>query len=324
MRRATDLEAGVHVAKAAVPAHAPVLLEAVVAALSVRADGTYIDATFGRGGHSRALLAGLGSGGRLVVVDRDPEAIEYARREFGNDPRVDIHHATFDRLLELLGPAHADGVLLDLGVSSPQLDDPARGFSFLRDGPLDMRMDPGEGASAAEFIAHASEREIGDVIAAYGEDRVARRIARAIKAAQSEVPITTTGRLAEVVAAAVPARLHEPGRHPATRTFQALRIKVNRELELLEAALGAALEVLKVGGRLAVISFHSLEDRPVKRFMRRLADGDPVWRGMPNAPLEAQPRLALLGKATRASESEIAGNPRARSAVLRVAEKLRP
>ena len=192
MRRATGFEAGVHVAKAAVPAHAPVLLQAVVAALRVRADGTYVDATFGRGGHSRALLAGLGAGGRLVVVDRDPDAIDYARREFGSDPRVEIHHATFDRLLELLGPGCADGVLLDLGVSSPQLDDPARGFSFLRDGPLDMRMDPGAGASAAEFISYASEREIGDVIAAYGEDRVARRIARAIVAARDEAPIATT------------------------------------------------------------------------------------------------------------------------------------
>ena len=309
--------------KAAVPAHAPVLLEAVVAALAVRPAGTYIDATYGRGGHSRALLAGLGSGGRLVVVDRDPEAIENARRDFGSDPRVEIHHATFDRLLELLGPARADGILLDLGVSSPQLEDPARGFSFLRDGPLDMRMDPGSGASAADFVAAASEREIGDVIAAYGEDRVARRIARAITAARVAAPIATTARLAEVVAAAVPARLHEPGRHPATRTFQALRIKVNRELELLDGALGAALEVLKVGGRLAVISFHSLEDRPVKRFMRRLAEGDPVWRGMPNAPLEARPRLALVGKAMHPAAAEIEANPRARSAVLRVAEKVR-
>ena len=307
----------------AVPAHAPVLLEAVVAALAVRPDGTYVDATYGRGGHSRALLAGLGAGGRLVVVDRDPEAIANARREFGGDPRVDIHHATFDRLLALVGQARADGILLDLGVSSPQLDDPARGFSFLRDGPLDMRMDPGAGQSAAEFLAVASEREIGDVIAAYGEDRMARRIARAIGAERLVAPVTTTGRLAEIVAAAVPARLHEPGRHPATRTFQALRIRINREIELLEAALAAALEVLKVGGRLAVISFHSLEDRPVKRFMRHLADGDPVWRGMPNAPLEAQPRLALVGKAVHPGAAEIAANPRARSAVLRIAEKLR-
>ena len=323
MRRATDFEAGAHVAKAAVPVHAPVLLEAAIAALAPRGDGRYVDATFGRGGHARALLAALGSRGRLVVVDRDPEAIAYARREFGSDPRVDIHHATFDRLLELVGPAYADGVLLDLGVSSPQLDDPARGFSFLRDGPLDMRMDPGAGQSSAEFLAQASEREIGDVIAAFGEDRVARRIARAITMARAEAPIATTARLAAIVAAAVPARLHEPGRHPATRTFQALRIKVNREIELLEAALGAALEVLKVGGRLAVISFHSLEDRPVKRFMRRLAEGDPVWRGMPNAPLEATPRLALVGKAIRSDEAEVAANPRARSAVLRVAEKAR-
>lgn len=310
-------------AEVPVPAHAPVLLDEAVAALAVRPGGTYVDATYGRGGHAEALLAGVGRGGRLVVVDRDPEAVANARRKFGSDPRVRIHQATFDRLLELVGPAQADGVLFDLGVSSPQLEDPARGFSFLRDGPLDMRMDPSSGPSAADFIAKASEQEIAEVIAAFGEDRFARRIARAVVAARAARPLTTTGALAQVVAGAVPARMREPGKHPATRTFQALRIQVNRELELLEAALEAALEVLAVGGRLAVISFHSLEDRPVKRFMRRHALGDPMWRGLPDAPLAARPRLALVGKGRHPAASEIARNPRARSAVLRVAEKVR-
>ncbi|HXQ31708.1 MAG TPA: 16S rRNA (cytosine(1402)-N(4))-methyltransferase RsmH [Steroidobacteraceae bacterium] len=310
-------------AEAAVPAHAPVLLDEAVAALAVRPGGTYVDATYGRGGHAEALLAGVGRGGRLVVVDRDPEAVADARRKLGNDPRVSIHQATFDRLLELVGPAAADGVLFDLGVSSPQLDDPARGFSFGRDGPLDMRMDPTTGPSAADFIASASEQEIAEVIAAFGEDRFARRIARAVVGARAARPLTTTGALAAAVAGAVPARMREPGKHPATRTFQALRIKVNRELELLEAGLAAALEILTVGGRLAVISFHSLEDRPVKRFMRRHAGGDPMWRGLPDAPLAARPRLALVGKARHPGQSEIARNPRARSAVLRVAEKVR-
>ncbi|HXQ64487.1 MAG TPA: 16S rRNA (cytosine(1402)-N(4))-methyltransferase RsmH [Steroidobacteraceae bacterium] len=306
----------------AVPAHAPVLLDEAVAALAVRPEGTYVDATYGRGGHAEALLAGVGREGRLVVVDRDPEAVADARRKFGGDPRVRIHQATFDRLLELVGSAAADGVLFDLGVSSPQLDDPARGFSIVREGPLDMRMDPATGSSAAEFIAQASEREIAAVIAAFGEDRFARRIARAVVAARDARPLITTGALAAVVAGAVPARMREPGKHPATRTFQALRIKVNRELELLDAGLEAALEVLAVGGRLAVISFHSLEDRPVKRFMRRHALGDPMWRGLPDAPLTARPRLALVGKAQHPGPSEIARNPRARSAVLRVAEKV--
>jgi 16S rRNA (cytosine1402-N4)-methyltransferase len=311
------------VANSAVAAHAPVLLEAVIEALAVRPDGVYVDATYGRGGHARALLAGLDAGGSLVVVDRDPEAVADAKRALGQDPRVTIYHGSFDRIDELVGRGRAHGILFDLGVSSPQLDDAARGFSFLRDGPLDMRMDPSSGPSAAEFLAGASEQELAAVIAAYGEDRVARRIAHAIAAARAVAPITTTGALAEVVAAAVPARLREPGKHPATRTFQALRIAVNRELELLAAALDSGLEALAVGGRLAVISFHSLEDRPVKRFMRRHADGDPVWRGLPGAPPEAQPRLALVGKARRADAAEVARNPRARSAVLRVAEKVR-
>jgi 16S rRNA (cytosine1402-N4)-methyltransferase len=318
-----DGEPDVGAAGTVATAHAPVLLDEALAALAVRADGTYVDATYGRGGHARALLAGLGREGRLVVVDRDPAAVANARRELGADPRVAIHHATFDRLPEFVAAGTAHGVLFDLGVSSPQLDDPERGFSFLRDGPLDMRMDPSSGASARELVAAATERELADVIARYGEDRFARRIARAIVASRAAAAITTTAALADVVAGAIPARMREPGKHPATRTFQALRIRVNRELELLDAALAAALEVLAVGGRLAVISFHSLEDRPVKRFMRAHAAGDPMWRGLPNAPLAALPRLALVGKAVHPGPAEVARNPRSRSAVLRVAEKVR-
>jgi 16S rRNA (cytosine1402-N4)-methyltransferase len=303
--------------------HAPVLLDEALAGLDVQADGAYVDATYGRGGHSGALLARLGSGGSLLVVDRDPEAVATAERELGDDPRVRIEHATFDRIHELLGTRRVQGVLFDLGVSSPQLDDPARGFSFLRDGPLDMRMDPTSGESARAFLARADEREIGDVIAEYGEERFARKIARSIVAGRSQAPVETTARLADLVSAAIPARMREPGKHPATRTFQALRIHVNRELELLDRALDSALESLAVGGRLAVISFHSLEDRRVKRFMRRHADGDPVWRGLPNAPLAAQPRLQLVGGAIRAGDAEVEANPRARSAVLRVSAKVR-
>lgn len=310
-------------AASAQPAHLPVLLEEVVAGLEVEPRGLYVDGTYGRGGHARALLARLGVEGRLVVVDRDPQAIENAREQFVGDPRVRIQHAAFDRLGEFVADGTAAGVLFDLGVSSPQLDDPARGFSFMRDGPLDMRMDTSGGQSAADFVAGATESEIARVIAEYGEERYARRIASAIGAARQAAPIVTTGRLAEVVFAAVPARAREPGKHPATRTFQALRIHVNRELELLDRGLDAALRALSVGGRMAVISFHSLEDRRVKRFMRRHAEGDPVWRGMPNMPVEAQPRLALVGKARYASDAEVAANPRARSAVLRIARKVR-
>jgi 16S rRNA (cytosine1402-N4)-methyltransferase len=308
---------------AAEAAHAPVLLEEALAGLAVRPGGRYVDATYGRGGHARAVLARLGEGGSLVVVDRDPEAIANARQEFGADPRVRIHYATFDRLVELVGAAAADGVLLDLGVSSPQLDDPARGFSFMREGPLDMRMDPGSGPSAAEFLATAPESEIAAVIARHGEERFARRIARSIVAARAGAPLATTSALADLVGAAIPARLREPGKHPATRTFQALRIHVNRELELLDRGLEAALAVLAPGGRLAVISFHSLEDRRVKRFMRAHALGDPVWRGLPTVPLAAQPLLEVIGKAQHAGADEVARNPRARSAVLRVACKVR-
>jgi len=305
------------------PAHRPVLFDEVLAGLVVRANGLYVDGTYGRGGHAAGVLGQLGEGGSLVVFDRDPEAIDSARRAIGDDVRVRIIHASFDQLAQFVAVGSAHGVLFDLGVSSPQLDDAVRGFSFLRDGPLDMRMDPTTGSSVAQWLAIAKESEIATVIAQYGEDRFARRIARAIIDARGGISINTTGQLAEIVTSAIPARFREPGKHPATRAFQAFRIHINRELELLEAGLEAALSIMAVGGRLAVISFHSLEDRIVKRFMRRESDGDPVWRGMPNIPEAAQPRLALVGKAMRAGESEVSENPRARSAVLRIAEKLR-
>jgi 16S rRNA (cytosine1402-N4)-methyltransferase len=302
--------------------HAPVLLGEVLDALAVRPDGFYVDATFGRGGHSRAVLERLGERGTLLAIDRDPQAVAAARVQLGADPRAQIVHAAFSRLSEVLDETgrKADGILLDLGVSSPQLDDAARGFSFLRDGPLDMRMDPGCGESAADWLARAGEREIATVIARLGEDRYARRIARAIVAARAEAPIDTTGRLAEVVSRAVPTR--EPGKHPATRTFQALRIHVNRELEELEQVLPQAVGSLAPGGRLAVISFHSLEDRMVKRFLRRAAQDDPAWAGLPVVPAHARATLRLVGRAVFPSEAEVAANPRARSAVLRTAERV--
>lgn len=302
--------------------HAPVLLGEVLEALAVRTDGFYVDATFGRGGHSRAILAQLGERGTLLAIDRDPQAVAAARAQFGADPRAMIVHAPFSLLSEVLAGTgrKADGILLDLGVSSPQLDDAARGFSFLRDGPLDMRMDPTSGEGAAQWLARADEREIATVIARLGEDRFARRIARAIVAARAEAPIDTTGRLAEVVARAVPTR--EPGKHPATRTFQALRIHVNAELQELEQVLPQAVDALAPGGRLAVISFHSLEDRMVKRFLRRESQDDPAWAGLPAVPAHARARLRLVGRAVFPSEAEVSGNPRARSAVLRAAERV--
>ncbi len=297
------------------------MLAEALEALALRDDGSYVDATFGRGGHSRALLARLGKRGALLAIDRDPQAVAAAREALGADPRVTVAHAPFSRLADLVASAGrpADGILLDLGVSSPQLDDAARGFSFMRDGPLDMRMDPGSGDSAATWLAQADEREIAAVIWRYGEDRHGRRIARAVVAARAAAPLTTTGRLAEVVARAVPGR--EPGKHPATRTFQALRIHVNRELEELESVLPQAVDALAPGGRLVVISFHSLEDRLVKRFLRRASHDDPAWAGLPQVPPAARARLRLVGRAVFPAAQEKARNPRARSAVLRAAEK---
>jgi len=307
-----------------VAAHTPVLLDEVLAGLAVQAAGHYCDATFGRGGHTTALLARLGSAGRVCGIDRDPEAIAAGRERFASEPRLTLVRGSFGRLEERVRAAGLEGelqgVLLDLGVSSPQLDEARRGFSFMQDGPLDMRMDNESGISAAQWLARAGEREVAEVIFRFGEEKFSRRIARAIVAARSTVPIVGTRQLADIVSGAVPTR--EPGKHPATRTFQALRIHVNRELEEVEAALPQAVKLLAPGGRLCVISFHSLEDRLVKRFMRREAQGDPVYAGLPDIPPHARPRLRLVGGAVMPGETEVAANPRARSAVLRVAERV--
>ena len=302
--------------------HRPVLCDAALEGLAVRPDGLYVDATYGRGGHAAAILAQLGPEGRLWVLDRDPEAVAAAREQLGEDARVTVVADSFAHLGEHLAAAglngSVDGILLDLGVSSPQLDRAERGFSFRHDGPLDMRMDPSQGEDAASWLARVEEKELIRVLRDYGEERFARRIARAIVAARAEEAITSTGRLAALVAEAVPRR--EPGRDPATRTFQALRIAVNDELGELERVLPVALEALTRGGRLVVISFHSLEDRRVKRFMRDEARGD----APPDAPLredQIRRRLTLVGGARRAAEGEVAENARARSAVLRVAER---
>jgi 16S rRNA (cytosine1402-N4)-methyltransferase len=300
--------------------HIPVMLGEAVEGLAVRAGGRYLDGTFGRGGHARAVLSRLGPDGRLLLMDRDPTAIATAQGEFGGDPRVAIRHANFSSLADWDETAAGlDGVLLDLGVSSPQLDEAARGFSFMADAPLDMRMDPTQGESAADFLARADEREIADVLWTYGEERFSRKIARAIVERRVEQSITRTGDLAALIERVVGRR--EPGKHPATRSFQALRIQVNGELDSLKRGLDAALERLNVGGRLSIISFHSLEDRVVKLFIRDHSGRVQGSRRGP--PVAAAPaRLAAVGKAQFPSEAELAANPRARSAVLRVAEKL--
>lgn len=300
--------------------HRPVLYAQVLDGLAVRPDGTYLDGTFGRGGHARGVLDRLGPGGRLLLMDKDPEAIAVAREAFGTDARVAIHHGSFTDMAHWDAAAGGlDGVLLDLGVSSPQLDVAERGFSFGRDGPLDMRMDPTSGQSVAEWLASAEEREISDVLWTYGEERASRRIARAIVARRATAPLARTGELAELIASVVPRGKDKS--HPATRSFQALRIFINRELADLETGLDAAHAQLKAGGRLAVISFHSLEDRIVKQFMARHAKAPPADR---RRPVEAEftPTLRLVGGAQKADAAELADNVRARSAVLRVAEKL--
>ncbi|MDQ2640950.1 MAG: 16S rRNA (cytosine(1402)-N(4))-methyltransferase RsmH [Pseudomonadota bacterium] len=308
-------------------AHEPVLVEEAVDALALAAQPgvarLYVDATFGRGGHAARILDRLGSQDRLLAIDRDPEAIAAARARFGAEPRLVVAGAAFGALASLV-QAHGQGracagVLFDLGVSSPQLDDPARGFSFQADGPLDMRMDPARGESAAAWLARAPVDEIRDVIRDLGEERHAGRIARAIVEARSIEPLTRTGQLAQLIARVVRGR--DGGKHPATRTFQAIRMHVNDELGELRRGLAAALEVLAPGGRLAVISFHSLEDRIVKQFMRSQAQPDPAWARLPIAP-DFVPALKPVGKKRRATEEELARNPRARSAVLRVAERL--
>ena len=301
-------------------AHATVLLDEAVAALQVKPEGVYVDCTFGRGGHSRLILQRLGAHGRLIALDKDPMAISAAQAI--SDVRFQIVHSGFEHLSEVLrelAVGKVDGVLLDLGVSSPQLDDAQRGFSFRFDAPLDMRMDTSRGETAAQWLATADEGLLAEVISGYGEERFARKIARALVAARQETPILTTRQLSEIVAQNVHSR--EPGKNPATRTFQAIRIYINRELEELESVLPQCMDSLKVGGRMAVISFHSLEDRIVKRFMRDMAQGDKLPRNLPIRAADIpQGKIKLVGKAVHASAQELADNPRARSAVLRVAE----
>jgi len=307
--------------------HITVLLDEAVAALAVRPEGRYVDGTFGRGGHSRALLRQLGPGGCLLGFDKDPQAIATGQALAAEDGRFVVVQRSFaelgDELAQRGWSGTLNGVLLDLGVSSPQLDDPERGFSFLNDGPLDMRMDPSRGVSAAQWIASASEDEIARVFKEYGEERFAKRMARAVVQRRAERPFERTADLAKVLTDANPA--WEKGKNPATRAFQGLRIYINNELGDLEAGLQAAFDALEVGGRLVVISFHSLEDRIVKQFMRRYAKGeaDQLPRNLPVIAKVFEPRLKLIGKPQFASEAEVKANPRSRSAVMRVAEKLR-
>ena len=304
--------------------HATVLKQQAVAALCVKAQGFYIDATFGRGGHAALVLAQLQRDGRLMVVDRDPAAIQVAQQLAATCPQLIVEQAAFSQLGELArrhGVAGAvDGILFDLGVSSPQLDDPRRGFSFMQDGPLDMRMDNRRGVSAAQWIHSAAEAEIARVLRHYGEEKFARRIAAAIVRERQRARITSTGRLAQIVQQSHPAR--EANKHPATRTFQAIRIKINRELEELEQALPQAMELLAPGGRLVVISFHSLEHRIVKRFIDTQAKGDRFPRKWPVTADQLTPGMKQAGKPRRPDAAEVAINPRARSAIMRMAEKL--
>lgn len=292
--------------------------------LKIRDDGVYVDATFGRGGHARVILAQLGPRGRLLALDKDPEAVIEAQALVAEDERFSIKRGSFTMLQELVESqglmGKVDGVFLDLGVSSPQLDDPGRGFSFQHDGPLDMRMDNERGLSASKWLAVAKERDISQVLFDYGEERHAKRIARAICKVRTATPIITTVQLAEIVAAANPS--HEKHKHPATRTFQAIRIFLNRELDDLREVLDQVLEILASRGRLVVISFHSLEDRIAKRFIRKQVRGDDLPRDLPVTADALNPKMKAIGKAVYADADELAINPRARSAVLRVAEKL--
>ena len=302
--------------------HIPVLLHEALTALCIQHDGSYLDCTFGRGGHSRAILAELGASGRLIGFDRDPSAVAVAQNLAQEDPRFEIVHTAFSELetaLDSLAVSRVHGILMDLGVSSPQLDEGERGFSFQADGPLDMRMDPTTGESAADWIARADTDEIAHVLWVFGEERFSRRIARAIVEARELTPIVSTTQLSQIVTSAQPKK--DQNKHPATRSFQGIRLYINGELTEVEQGLEAAMNRLEVGGRLAVISFHSLEDRLVKRALRyasRPPKGDPR---MPLPDSVAHPKLKLVGKAIKASPDELRLNPRARSAVLRIAER---
>lgn len=306
------------------PTHQPVLLKETVEGLFIQPDGIYVDATFGRGGHSRAILQQLSANGRLLGLDRDPTAVEAGQKLAETDSRFAVEHCAFSELSTVihsrLWQGKVNGILMDIGVSSPQLDEAERGFSFQHDGPLDMRMDPTSGMSAAEWLATAEMNEIATVIKTLGEERYGKRIASAIVETREHTPITTTKQLADLVDKASPTR--DKFKHPATRTFQAIRIFINSELEELTSALEQALEVLAVGGRLVVISFHSLEDRIVKRFFRDQAKGDDLPSHFPVTADQLNPRLRIIGKAIKAGDAELSVNVRSRSAVLRVAEKL--
>ena len=307
--------------------HETVLLHEAVEALNIKEDGIYIDATFGRGGHSAEVVKQLSSKGRLIVIDKDPLAIAHAKGAYKDDERVLVWQGSFKDFPDALqetGLGKADGILLDLGVSSPQLDDASRGFSFMRDGDLDMRMNPDVGESAAEWLAKASEEEIANVIYQYGEDRLSRRIARTIVDRRAEAAINTTLQLAEIVASSIPMRLQkkEPGKHPATRSFQAIRIFINRELEDLNECLENSKEFLANKGRLVVISFHSLEDRIVKHFLKKESSTPRIPRGLPIMDDQlSSPLFKLVGKAIKPSREEIGVNVRSRSAIMRIGEK---
>lgn len=304
--------------------HLPVLLETALDALAIKPAGIYIDATFGRGGHGQAILARSGVHGKLLAIDKDESAINAARKKFAEDERVTIIHASFGQLQAIVQNENimgeVDGILFDLGVSSPQLDDASRGFSFMRPGPLDMRMNRQQDLTAATWLAKASESKIAEVLCHYGEERFSRRIAKAIVDARQVQEITVTSQLAEIIKRAHPK--WERHKHPATRSFQAIRIFINAELIELDQALAQCLDVLKIGGRLVVISFHSLEDRLVKRFIRLQQFGEPLPRHLPIKRKQHSPRLVSIGKTIKASTAEIAVNVRSRSAVLRVAEKV--
>lgn len=305
--------------------HVPVLLDETVNALNIKPDGLYIDGTFGRGGHTRAILEELSSKGRVLGLDKDPEALKEGQNLAAKDERFTIEQCSFETLSDTVKTrfwqGKVDGVLLDIGVSSPQLDIAERGFSFQKDGPLDMRMNPGEGESAAEWLAHASMDEITTVLKTLGEERFSKRIARAIIETRDESPLRTTKQLADLVDKASPFR--EKNKHPATRTFQAVRIHINNELGELSGVLQQAIDVMAIGGRLTVISFHSLEDRIVKRFFREQAKGDDLPAHFPITADQLNPSIKLIGKAIKSGQQELTINPRSRSAILRVVEKIK-
>lgn len=302
------------------PEHTTVLLHEAVDALVIDPDGFYVDGTFGRGGHTAELLSKLSDKGRVLAIDKDPQAIEAGRKRFADDSRLTIVHGSFADMGDMLEGRELTGVLVDLGVSSPQLDQAERGFSFMRDGPLDMRMDTSSGLSAAEWIASAAEADIAQVIKEYGEERFARRMAAAVVRERAVAPISRTVQLAKILADAHPA--WERGKHPATKAFQAIRIFINRELDDLSALLGQVIDLLQVGGRLVVISFHSLEDRKVKRFIRDQERGIQLPKNLPVRDVERGVRLKKIGKAIKPQGSEVDGNVRSRSAVMRIAERV--